>query len=320
MMTASSFFGLFRIRLLLLVLVSVTPALGLVFLSNFQQRRAEKARVCEGALAISKLAAAAHQNFIENTRQLLGTLTQQAPFVLLTTNRAFGEQNLGNLRKLSPDYLTFGLIETNGFLFCGADPTNTPVYLGDRPYFQRVMSTKRFSYGDFQISRLTGKPSLDFGYPVLDEKGELKRVLFAALKLSRLTEVVKQIRLPPGGTIIAIDRNGIVMARYPEPEKWVGRSLAGTAMAHQMLTQKEGIFEMPGLDGVPQLHALTALTDGRSPALYISVGIPLLVCFAPANQALAEISKKKMKLCRVRQPLILVNTSALMCCLEVCQN
>src|SRR5438105_8536232 len=113
--------GRFRTRLVLLMLLAVVPAFGLVFYGNLEQRRIEKLRVRDAATAIARLAAANQQNFIEDARQLLGTLTQ-FPFLLLTTNRSFSEGNLANLRKLSPDYLNFGLIETNGELFCSAEP------------------------------------------------------------------------------------------------------------------------------------------------------------------------------------------------------
>src|SRR5437868_13365481 len=82
--------GRFRTKLVLLMLLAVIPAFGLVFYGNLEQRRLEKLRVREAATALARLAAANQQNFIEDARQLLGTLTQ-FPFLLLTTNRAFSE-------------------------------------------------------------------------------------------------------------------------------------------------------------------------------------------------------------------------------------
>src|SRR6266571_5202868 len=108
-MQPSTYFAPFRTRLLLLILLIVLPTFALLIYSSFEQRRIEKKRVREGAIAISQLAAANQENFINNTRQLLATLTQ-FPFLVLTTNQAFAEEHLSNLRKLAPNYLTFGLI------------------------------------------------------------------------------------------------------------------------------------------------------------------------------------------------------------------
>src|SRR5689334_1573334 len=180
---ASPFFALFRTRLVVLMLLAVLPAFGLALYENLEQRRLETERVRDEAIAVSRLAAANQENFSKNTRQLLATLTQ-FPFLLLGTNRAFCENHLSNLRKLSPDYLNFGLIETNGIVFCSAQPFDGIVSVSDRAYFRQVLQTKKFSTGIFQVGRLTGQQSLNFGYPVMDEKGTFQRVLYASLKLS----------------------------------------------------------------------------------------------------------------------------------------
>src|SRR5881296_625169 len=194
MAKTSGFFALFRTRLILLVLLVLVPAFGLVMYGYFEQRRIETDRVREGATAICQLAAANQENFIQDARQLLATMTQ-FPFLVLATNRPFCENHLSNLRKLAPDYLNFGLIETNGILFASGVPWSEPVNLGDRPYFQRVLETRKFSAGDFQVGRLTRKAGLNFGYPVLNEAGELQRVFYASLDLSLLSQAVARIEL-----------------------------------------------------------------------------------------------------------------------------
>src|SRR6185295_3561804 len=104
----SRFFAHFRTRLVLMVLLLAIPCFALVLWGNLEQRRIERTRVREGAVAISQLAAAYEQNYVENTRQLLTTLSQ-ASFLVLATNRSMVELHLANLRKLSPDYVNFGL-------------------------------------------------------------------------------------------------------------------------------------------------------------------------------------------------------------------
>src|SRR5258707_7890514 len=221
---ASSFFALFRTRLIGLMLLALLPAFGLVLYEYLEQRRIETERVREGAIAVARLAAATQENFTKNTRQMLATLTQ-FPFLLLGTNRAYCETHLSNLRKLSPDYLNFGLVETNGNVFCSAQPFDGMVNVSDRSYFQRVMQTNKFSTGVYQIGRLTGQPALNFGYPVLNEKGVLQRVLYASLKLSPLSDALAQVPVPYNGSVTVLDRAGTVLARYPDPAKFVGKSL-----------------------------------------------------------------------------------------------
>jgi len=277
-------FAQFRTKLLLLVLLLVVPAFGLVLFSSFQQQRVEKEKARESAVAISRLAAAQQQQFIRNARQMLATLTGFS-FLTLTTNTTFAEMNLANLIKLSPDYLTFGLIELDGTVFASASRTNHSASLADRSYFKRVLSTKVFTVGDYQVGRLSGQPSLNFGYPVLD-RGELKRVVFAALKLSLLSESIAAVPMPSDAVITVVDRSGNILARHPGATNWVGESIASTSIFKWAAEHKQGIVELPGVDGVPRLHAITCIAEDGLPSLFISVGIPVETSFAHANQQL----------------------------------
>jgi len=280
---ASSIFAPFRTRLVILMLLTVLPAFGLVVYEYLEQRRLETERVREDAIAVARLAAATQENFTKNTRQMLATLTQ-FPFLLLGTNRAYCETHLSNLRKLSPDYLNFGLIETNGIIFCSAQPFDGMVNVADRSYFRQVLQTKKFSTGVYQIGRLTGQQGLNFGYPVLDEKGELKRVVYASLNLSTLGDALARVPVPYNGTITVLDRAGTVLARFPDAKNFAGKSLADDAVAKRMLSRKEPIFEMAAADGIARLHAVSLVDD----SLLVSVSIPLRVSLARANETLAR--------------------------------
>src|SRR5271156_1472617 len=60
----------FRFRLFTLILLIIVPGLGTSIYGNFEQRRIEKNRVFEGALAISRLAASNQEHFIDHARQI----------------------------------------------------------------------------------------------------------------------------------------------------------------------------------------------------------------------------------------------------------
>ena len=280
-----SFFRSLGGRLCVLLLVIVVPALSMTLLAELGEQHIDKQRIQEGAVALSVLAAANQESVVRNTRQLLATLSE-FPFVLLSSDHSFSEEHLSNLRKLLPDYCDFGLIETNGVLFCSAQPSTNGIYLGDRSDFQRVVQTKQFSVGEFQISRLTKEPVLNFAYPVLDQQGKLARVLYASLKLSRLSETIERIRVPEAGAIAVLDRNGSVLARHPNPEQGFGKPLASPATLKAILTQTRGAMELKGSDGVPRLYAVEHVASGDAPGLLVTVELPLKVLFAHADELL----------------------------------
>src|SRR5205814_38458 len=207
-------------------------------------------------------------------------------FLVRGTNWNVCHTHFANLRILSPDYLDFGLIESNGTMFCSAFATRDKLCFADRSYFQRVLQTKRFSIGEFQEGTLTNKPSIDFGYPILDEKGELQKVLYASLNLALLSQVAAQPKLPSQAAVTVIDRSGNILARHPHPDKWVGRALPSDALIKTILSGIEGTFEMAGIDGASHLHAATAIPGGGDGSLFVSIGIPKDIPFASANRML----------------------------------
>lgn len=148
---------------------------------------------------------------------------------------------------------------------------------------------------DYQVGRLTGKPVLSFGYPILDDRGEVQAVVAGAFDLSWFNRLVAEVQLPPGTTFTIIDRQGTILARHPHPEQWVGRLLPETPLIQKILTQGEGTAEVVGVDGIPRLYAfkpmfvLDHIGEPGSPSeavrAYVSVGIPSEVAFAELNQA-----------------------------------
>jgi signal transduction histidine kinase len=286
-MPARPFLKLFRARLALLMLLLAVPALALILFSNLDERRIETAGVRQEAIALSRLAAAREENLINNTRQLLATLSQM-PFLALSTNHEDCEQRFSNLRRLLPDYRNFGLIETNGLLFATADSVTRQVNLSDRPYFRRVLQTKKFATGGYMVGRVTGTPALAFGYPVLNEHGDLQRVLYASLELTRLSDALAQVPLPVDSSVVVLDRFGTVLARQPEPGRWVGESLSDSPVVKRMVGQRESVFEAKGSEGIQQLYAVTRITDGSPDGLFVGVGIPAAVSYARANANLAR--------------------------------
>ncbi len=279
------FLARFRTRLILLVLLPVVPALLLALHTNFRQRKSEKTRVREATLAIAQLVAANEQIYIKNARQLLATL---APFSFLVdnTNRSFTQVHFINLRKLVPDYLDFGIIEPDGTLFCSAEKTNGTVNLKEQSHFKSVIQTKRFAISEYETNLITCQPALHFGYPILNADGEVKRVLYSSLNMALLSEAAALVHLPPGGTVTVFDRIGNVVARVPNSEDWVGRSLRHLPLAQATLQNEHGVFEMPGLDGVHRLFSVATVSDGYAPGLFVSVGVPSSSSFENANQIL----------------------------------
>lgn len=276
-----------RFRLLLLVLLAVVPALGLALYTGLEHRRMAAVQAQQEALRLARMASSEHERLIEGARQLLIVLSS-LPSVRMrdaSTCSAF----FANLLKRYTQYANFGVVEADGNIYCSALPISAPVNAAGRTYFRRVVETRDFAIGDYQIGSITRKATINFGSPLIDRAGHVQAVVFAALDLAWLNRLAAEAQLPAGSVLTVIDRNGTILIRYPDLDKWVGQSALGTPLFNIIRTQGEGVAEAPNLDNLLQLVAFTPLRGVPAPGyVYVSVGILKNIAFADANRLLAR--------------------------------
>jgi len=275
-----------RARLLLLVLLAVLPAVGLTLYTAWEQRRQAAVVAQKEALTLAESASADHERLIEGARQLLVGLAR-LPEVRKRDARSCSAL-FADLLNQYRMYANIGAVDPRGSVFCSALPSR-PVNLADRAYIRRALETRGFAVGEYQIGRLTGKATVNFGHPVLDEAGGVQAVVFAALDLAWLNELAANARLPRGSTLTVVDRNGVILARYPDGGKWVGKAAPETGIVKAVLAQGEGTTHTAGEDGVSRLFGFTLLRGApEAGAVYVSIGIPEEVAYAQANRALTD--------------------------------
>jgi signal transduction histidine kinase len=277
-----TFFSSLRARLILLVLLAVIPALGVICYVAQEQRRVVSVEAQQNALRLARLVSANQENSVEGARQLLTALAQVP--VVRAGHPAPCSAFLGDLLKAYPLYANFGVTDPKGEIFCSGLPLKDRVNAADRAWFQRAVQTRDFAIGDYQIGRITGKATVNFGYPILDDKGQTRAVAFAALDLAWLNKLAAETNLPPGTTVTVIDPNGTIFVRYPDPKKWIGRAIPDGSLLKAIRAQKnEGTTEATGLDGVQRLYGFASLGGGA-----VIVGVPRDVAFGPAKRILAH--------------------------------
>ena len=277
-----------RFRLILLVLIAIIPALGLTLYTGFEQRQVAATQAKEDALSLAHFVSSRQRQLVEGVHQFLHVLAQLPQVRCCDPDPC--SRLFTDLLKQYPHYLNIGAIGLDGYVFASAIPLTKPIYAADRPYFRRALHTRKFTVGEYQIGRLTGKPGLNLGYPVMDDMGKVRAVVFVALDLSWLNQLSGEADLPKDSTTSLIDSDSTILARYPEPEKWVGKTMPEASIVKTILAQGEGMIETTGVDGVLRLYAFTSFgsTADEVDKIYVSVGIPASVAFAEVNRILAR--------------------------------
>jgi len=287
------FFANLRVRLVLLILLAVLPALGLIIYTAIEQRAEAIEDAKEDALRTVRLAANNQEHLIEATRQLLVTLAQIKDIQNLDAGAC--ESIFTNILSLHPVYGNIGVIQLDGRLLASAAPGVENTNLASRSFFQNATSRLDFVVGEYRVRPSRQVASVHTSYPVRTKEGVLRGVVFADLDLEWLKTLAAEAQLPKNSTVTVIDRRGKVLVRYPEPEKYVDQPVPVEPRPKSTFSQvplplpTEWSFQSQGMDGVRRLYGISKLGGWlESKPVLITVGVPLSSAYASANESLAR--------------------------------
>ncbi len=274
-----------RVRMLLLVLLAVVPALVLILYDGLQARRLEGERAQEQAQQLVLRLSHDQEQSVAETRQLLVTLAQ-LPAVRELDGPACSPL-LADIRRQHPRYANIGAIRADGEVFCSAIRADRSRNARDSTWFRRALETGRFTISDFHFGGITKRAVQTAAYPVTDSRNATNAVVFASLDLAWLNRFLAESRLPDGSVLGLMDRRGTVLARYPDPEFWIGENMADTPLAREILArQRSGLTRSTGMDARTRLYAYTPLSGTGTRSAYLYLGIPAEVAYAAPERAL----------------------------------
>lgn len=279
----------FRWRLVLLVVVAVLPALILINLAGSEARQISTREAESNANNLLEYTIAEKEDVVEQAKRISNIIAQYDEVRSNPQSPECGKL-LSRLIRFSTRYANFGVIDMRGNIVCSAVPLEGPVNVADRSYFQRAIATKDFSIGDYQIGRITNKAVLVFARPVFDENDNIKSVIYISLDLSWLNEIFASASVQSGAILLMVDGNGTVLSRYPEPEKFVGKTFMDAPIVKRILAEKQaGIYKEVAIDNIERLFAVKSLAVlDKDRYIFLAVGIPATSAFKEAEEILSR--------------------------------
>ena len=277
---AGAYFSRLRTRLILLVFMAIIPPLVLTLYSDVRQCRKALSDAEESARDLALKLSRSQRIMIEGMRQTLLTL---ALLPQVQTGDAAGSSAIfARVLNRSAGLTTIMTCEDSGEIFASALPLTKPVNISDHTWLQRAIETRDFSMGEYQISHITGKAQINFGYPVFDDQGQVKAVLSTALDIEWLNRQLAEANLPQGARCTILDRKGRVLAHFPHPDGLLGKAISGSPVVSTVLHHGGGITHGIGPDGVKSVCGFASISFGQE-AMYFLVAIPKEIAFAKAN-------------------------------------
>lgn len=275
-----------RIRILAIVLLAIIPAMALIWYSA-NERKEQMSREAErNTLRLSRFLAS----------NLERDLAEGESFLAAAAEALRGDHLLAGgcseaLRGFLGDssvYANVGLSGPDGKILCSGRPSASFPGLGALEWFHGADSADDFSVGFDFNGGISRAPSIVLVRPVSAAHADGRigqEYLFAVMELDWLNELAEGSRLPAGWAISVVNRKGDAVARFPDPQKWVGKSRQ-PADGLRNLTAPEGTRVTRGIDGIKRLYAYAKVR--RKGDLMVNVGVSREAILAPANRALRD--------------------------------
>jgi signal transduction histidine kinase len=180
-----------------------------------------------------------------------------------------------------PQYANLFLVAPAGRVICSATPQPADRLVSDlaREWIEAEAAAGRLAPGRPYMRYLAGVWATALAAPVAAEDGTHAGVLV----LIQLPDIGAAATLPPGSLITIIDRDGTILARSTEPEKWLGRSARGSEVTEIVLRDGEGRAAARGVDGVSRQYGFSSIPEI---GWYVYVGVPTATIMKPVRALL----------------------------------
>lgn len=270
----------------LMALILVLPAAGIIMFSGLKLRQAAMSAAVQEIRSITDVIANEQQQAADAAEQLLKTLAQLPD--IRTHQVAKTRAILRDILTTSPAYLNISAVDRDGTVWASAI-TNQQISVADRRYFKNALASGQFSSGEYIVSRMAGRPTLNLCYPYKDASGAVLGALTIAFDLDRLAHAVAHPQGVPCRYLL-VDHRGVVLARSDRSERELGTADPPGALARMQGREDHGFFIAKGADRAEQVYSFRRLTlKGETrPYLYIRAGVPVASTLSQVNAMLGR--------------------------------
>jgi two-component sensor histidine kinase len=271
-------------RIILLCAAAVLPSLAMQAWHELSLRDTRREEVRAEARRFALQSAAELERVVDGAEQLLRA-------VAITAMHHGDEEpcsaELAELRRTIGRYAGLAYAAPDGRVLCssaGPQEAGTPLRsIADRPYLQRALASGERQLGEFTVGRGSGQPTLPVAVPI-GEPGAIRVVAIAALDLDWLSaNLAGNIALPPGGSVTVADRDGVILARTPLPDRFVGTRIPDT-FRHLLAASEPGAIEVLSQDGTSRVLGYVPLRE-RPQGLYVSAGFSTEAAYAAMGRS-----------------------------------
>lgn len=273
--------SLLKKRLFFVATAALLPGLAMLAFNELSYRGEREREVHRLAQEAGQQAASEMERIIEGVDGLL-TAVAAIPAVF-NQDIAGCREALGAVSSSVNSIRTIFLLDAGGKIICDSSGAPEGLSMQDRSYFRDALTSTGPTIGEYTDSRLSNSPVLPISKAVRNPDGSVKGVLATGIRLGWLGDRLRERGLPPGGAVTIADRKGVILARHPQGERFVGTRIPDTFL-NLVTASGAGTIEVLSQDG--ETRIIGYLPAGTSPrGLYVSAGLSKAEAFKAVNRA-----------------------------------
>lgn len=270
-----------RKRLFFLAIAALSPGVAILAINEIGSRSERERDIHQQARQAGRHAASEMGRVIEGIDGLLSAVAANA--AVFSEDRATCQSALLAVAAAIPSIGTVFVLTPKGTISCDSRGTAVGQDMADRSYFTDALVEPGLVIGQYTQSRIADLAVLPMSKAVRDAEGRVTAVLATGVRLDWLGERLRERGLPAGGALTVADRDGVILARHPHAERFVGTRIPD-AFQYLVKAAEPGTIEVRSQDGETRIIGFQPA--GIHPrGLYISAGISRSEAFAAIDRA-----------------------------------
>ena len=273
-------------KLTVLVLVAIVPGFVLAALQAVQQFERARTETYDAARRAVSVLLNRRQAFLSAAAGLMRTATESVKELPIDAQCA--RVGLALSDSGSEIFAADAIVDAESRISCSLSVErrgDNRLSAAERKAVDEAAATGSFSEGAYELAASGNASRLAVAYP-MPPRGDRPVFLVGFLSIDLLDELAQDLALPTGSVLTMLAPTGIVLARSPNPERWVGAGVKESQLFALVSDPGSGgIGETMGLDGIPRLYAFAPMITGTLAETLI-IGIPSNVAFRDARQNL----------------------------------
>ncbi|MBI5198621.1 MAG: PAS domain S-box protein [Nitrospirae bacterium] len=267
-----------KVKIIILVLITALPLFTAALYHEFKNLRSARSDAQKWILHQAHMVSTEVDTFLNGSERLLIALSE----IPEIRNQEWKKCRdiFSRLKPQYPYYENIFVIDREGWVRCTAVKQEKPTYAGDRSFFKEVMKTGKFTVGEVQIGRITGKPVIIIAYPVKAYSDRKIGMVGAAISLIRVKEIFGHLQLREHEVVTLIDQKGRIITSSSEPETLILKDVSKEKWFKEIVRKGSGTFKLEYLG----VERLTAVSSPSKVKWYASVGVPSEEIYSPIRK------------------------------------